>query len=324
MSLFDEIRPQMRIALHAFDGMSPFHLTAPLLAFGEADRQFPDAGWSTVVWTETGEPVSTEDGLRVSHVRGPEATADADLLVIPTWPTALPAPTQALTDVIAGAHAAGAAVAGLCLGAFPVAASGILDGRTAVTHWAAAADLAHRHPGVEVDEDALYIDHGDVLTSAGTASALDACIHLIRRSLGAEAAARIARHLVIAPHREGGQAQYIERPLPAPDDGPLSRTLTWALANLDRELTVAVLSAAAHMSPRTFTRRFRELTGATPAAWVQSQRLSEACRLLETSAWSIECIARACGFGSPVTFRQAFAARYSTSPSSYRKRFSQA
>lgn len=169
----------------------------------------------------------------------------------------------------------------------------------------------------------MYIDHGDVLTSAGTASALDACLHVVRTRLGTAAAARVARHLVIAPHREGGQAQYIERPLPTHQGhGPISEVITWALANLDADLSVEQLAARSMMSKRNFTRRFRETTGTSPAEWVAERRLEESRALLETTSWEIGRIARACGFRSPVTFRQRFNARYATTPTSYRKRFS--
>ncbi|BAL88574.1 putative AdpA-family transcriptional regulator [Actinoplanes missouriensis 431] len=312
----------MRIAIHAFAGMSMFHLATPLLVFTEAAEHAPAPDWHTVVWSTGGEPVTTADGVALSLLAGAEAVDDADILVIPSWPNHLPAPDPEFTALIRAAHARGTVVVGLCLGAYPVAASGILHGRTAATHWAATQRLADDHPSVTVDPSALYIDHGDVLTSAGTASGLDACLHLVRRRLGAAAAATVARHMVIAPHREGDQAQYIETPVPAADDtDPVGRATSWALANLGRPLHVEQLAEQARMSPRNFSRHFRRVTGTTPAHWLLSRRLDRARTLLETTSLPVEQVATESGFASVVTFRQRFAAAYATTPSSYRRRF---
>lgn len=312
----------MRIAIHAFDGITMFHLATPLLVFGEVARQGLADDWSTVVWSDTGGPVRTTEGLLIDDVSGPEAAGDADLVILPSWPSTFPRPSDDLTGVIRAAHGHGATIAGLCLGAFPMAHSGILDGREAVTHWAGTAQLTTDCREVTVRPAALYIDHGDVLTSAGTASALDACLHIVRTRLGAAAATTVARHLVIAPHREGDQAQYIERPLPASDGtGPIAETMAWALEHLDQRLPVGALAARAQMSTRNFTRRFRETAGTTPAEWVLARRLDESRRMLETTSWSVSRIAAVCGFASPVTFRQNFALAYATTPTSYRRRF---
>ncbi len=313
----------MRIAVHAFDGITLFHLSAPLIVFGEVGRQGLATGWDLVVWSADGRGVTTAEGLRVEDVAGPGAAADADLLILPSWPTDLPVPDEAMISTIRAAHLRGSRVAGLCLGAFPVVDSGLLDGRGAVTHWSSAGDLARRRPAVKVDPAALFLDHGDVLTSAGTASALDACLHIVRQQLGSAAAATIARQLVVAPYRDGDQAQYIDRPMSeAGGVGNLGPTLDWALADLGRRLSVDDLAAHARMSRRNFTRRFAEVSGTTPARWVQARRLDQARRLLETTTWPITRIAQACGFAGAVTFRQNFVAAYSTSPTSYRQRFS--
>jgi transcriptional regulator GlxA family with amidase domain len=310
-----ESRQAVRIAVHAFPGMSMFHLATPLLVFNEA-------AWTTVVWSDRAQPIVTGEGVQLSLLAGAEVTDDADILVIPSWPDGLPTPGAEFVQLIRRTHARGAIVVGLCLGAYPVAASGILDGRTAATHWAATRRLADDHPAVTVDPSALYIDHGDVLTSAGTASGLDACLHLIRRHLGAAAAATVARHMVIAPHREGDQAQYIETPVPPADDtDPIGRATTWALANLRAPLHVEQLAEQARMSPRNFSRHFRRMTGTTPAHWLLSRRLDHARGLLETTTMPVEQVATESGFASVVTFRQRFAAAYATTPSSYRRRF---
>lgn len=315
----------MRIAIHAFDGITTFHLATPLLVLGEASRHRPGRTWTTQVWSTDGSPVRTAEGLAIGDLAGPEAADAADLLVFPSWPEDLPEPGTVVLARIRAAHARAAPLVGLCLGAFPLAAAGILDGRTATTHWTAADALARRYPAVRVESEALYLDHGDVLTSAGTASALDACLHLVRTRLGSTVATAVARHLVIAPHRDGDQAQYIERPLSTSDDhGPVGRTMTWALAHLDAPLDVDTLAAHASMSPRNFSRRFRDTTGMSPARWVLVHRLDEARRLLETTTWSVARVAEACGFASAVTFRQNFTARYNTTPTAYRRRFASA
>ncbi len=312
----------MRIAVHAFDGITMFHLAAPLLVFGEVGRQGLATGWDPTVWTDDGRGIRTAEGLRVEGVSGPEAAADADLLVLPSWPTDLPPADAGLLVTIRATRARGSQVAGLCLGAFPVVDSGLLDGHDAVTHWGAADALQRRRPEVTVSAAALYAEHGDVLTSAGTASAIDACLHIVRSHLGSTAAATVARHLVVAPHREGDQAQYIARPMPEPESaGHLGATMDWALAHLDQRLSVDLLATHAGMSRRHFTRRFAEVTGSTPARWILARRLDEARRLLETTTWTLERIATACGFASIVTFRQNFVAAYATTPSSYRRRF---
>ncbi|QRY83625.1 helix-turn-helix domain-containing protein [Tsukamurella tyrosinosolvens] len=312
----------MRIAVHAFDGISMFHLSTPLIAFGEVGRLGLAPDWDTGIWSTDGGPVRGLDGVTIATADRAAARA-ADLVVFPSWPTDLPEPSDDLLDEIRAAHARGAMIAGLCLGAFPVVASGVLDGRTATTHWASETELAQRYPGVTVRAEGLYVDHGDVLTSAGTASALDACLHVVRTRLGSTAATALARYLVIAPHRDGDQAQYIDRPLPVAGDGPIGAATTWALAHLDAPLTVDDLAARVSMSPRHFARRFQETVGMSPAKWVLSRRLDESRRLLENTAWSIDRIARASGFASTVTFRQNFVRTYSTTPTSYRHRFTE-
>ncbi|MHA7304278.1 GlxA family transcriptional regulator [Arthrobacter sp. TMN-49] len=312
----------MKIAIHAFSGMTMFHLATPLLVFGEVARLGLADDWEVKVFTEDGLPVRSAEGYVISEVFGSKVTDDADLVVFPTWLSQLPDPSEDLLRLVRRSHMRGATIAGLCLGAYPVARSGVLDGRTAVTHWDAAQAVAVKAHAVEFNDSALYIDHGDVLTSAGTASALDACLHIVRTRLGSVAAAAVARHIVIAPHREGDQAQYIARPLQDPDlDGPLGRTIQWALANLDQDLEVEAMAAHATMSKRNFTRRFKDVAGLSPARWVLGRRLDDARQLLETTNWSIARIADSCGFGSAVTFRQNFIAAYSTTPTSYRTRF---
>lgn len=197
----------------------------------------------------------------------------------------------------------------------------ILLGRATLPSFALQV-LPERLPGTQMDATVLYIDHGDVITSTGTVSAIDACLHLVRKHLGPAIATRIARKLVIAPHREGGQAQYIERPLPVAVTGnAITEVLDWALGRIQEPLTVELLAAQAKMSHRSFVRRFRQTTGTTPARWVLNQRLQHARLLLESTDWSIDTVAGRCGFGSTATFRQNFVASFATTPSMYRRQF---
>lgn len=311
----------MRIAVYAFDDISMFHLSVPQTIFDEVARQGL-ADWTTVVFSERRGRVRTAEGYTISGIEGPQAAQDADVVVVPSWTQDGRRPSPALLRLLTDAHGRGATVVGLCLGGLVVADTGLLDGRSAVTHWHAVAELAARHPAVAVDPSALYIDHGDVLTSAGTASGLDACLHLVRTRLGAEAANAVARSLVLAPHREGGQSQYIERPVPpSPAGDPVAAACQWALEHLADDLGVESLAAVAHMSRRSFVRNFRSSTGSTPAAWVRSRRLDEARRLLETTDLSVDRVAAACGLGSAVTLRQNFASAFGSTPSGYRRRF---
>lgn len=312
----------MKIAVHAFDDMTMFHLAAPLLVFETAAQLGLAPGWTTTVWSSGSSSIRTVEHIVVGDLAGPEAAEAADLLVFPSWPAELAAPSDEMVALIRRAHGRGAQLAGLCLGAFPVVGSGVLDGRTAVTHWAAAGALAAQYPAVDVRAAALYIDHGDVLTSAGTASAIDACLHLVRRELGAAAAATLARHLVVAPHRDGDQAQFVARPIPQEQAaGPVGETIEWALGHLGDDLSVSALAVHACMSRRSFTRRFQEVTGTTPARWVLARRLDAGRELLETTSFSIERVAAECGFASAVTFRQNFVAAFATTPTTYRRRF---
>ncbi|WP_229069082.1 GlxA family transcriptional regulator [Actinoplanes sp. DH11] len=311
----------LRIAVHAFDGITMFHLSVPQLVFDEVARQGL-GNWTTVLFADRAGSVRTAEGYPIGGIRGPAAAEEADIVVVPSWFEDGRAAGPALRRTLTRAHGRGATIAGLCLGAVAVADAGLLSRRTAVTHWQAVDMLAARHPDVDLDASVLYIDHGDVLTSAGTASALDACLHLVRARLGAAAANRVARSLVVAPHRDGGQAQFIERPLPPrPAGDPIAAVLEWALRHLAEPLPVERLAGVAHLSRRTFIRAFQASTGVTPAVWVRRQRLDEARRLLESTDLPIDQVAAACGFGSTVTLRQSFAAAFHTAPSEYRRRF---
>ncbi|MFD6860296.1 GlxA family transcriptional regulator [Rhodococcus sp. NPDC060090] len=312
----------MNIAIYAFDDITMFHLAAPLMVFGELARLDLASDWETRLWSDSAGSIRTVEGYPIGEISGPDTVDWADIVIIPSWPQTLAPVSDSLTTMLRDAHTRGATIAGLCLGAFAVTESGLLDGRAAVTHWEMMPELAERHPGTEVDSSVLYIDHGDVLTSAGTASSIDACLHLVRKHLGSAIATRIARSLVVAPHREGGQAQYIERPLHRPTgDTAITDTMDWAQAHLHEPLGVERLAEHAKMSRRSFVRHFQQATATTPAQWVLDRRLQESRVLLETTDWGIDAIASACGFGSTVTFRQNFVSTFGTTPTAYRQRF---
>jgi transcriptional regulator GlxA family with amidase domain len=313
------------IAVLAFDGISPFHLSVPCLVFGEYCEGPGIPDFKIQVCTISDGPLRTSVGFDIAARHGLDTLRRADIIVVPSWyDDCRPAP-RALLEALRRAHRRGACIVGLCLGAFVVAEAGLLDDKVAATHWRFAPALAERYPRVQVDRDVLYVDEGNVLTSAGVAAGLDCCLHLLRRMCGAEAANRIARRLVIAPHRQGGQAQFIEQPLPvSKSDDRLSKVLEWATRHLDQPHNIDTLAARAAMSRRSFTRHFRQATGTTVVQWLLNQRLARAQRMLETSDQAIEVVAQEAGFGSALSLRQHFRAAFNTSPSDYRKQFGKA
>jgi transcriptional regulator GlxA family with amidase domain len=224
--------------------------------------------------------------------------------------------------VIRRAAQRGARVASICTGAFVLAATGVLDGLRATTHWLAAADLARRHPSIDLDANVLYVDNGRVLTSAGAAAGFDLCLHMVRCDLGADRAATVARLAVMPLERTGGQSQFIEHAPPSEAPGAMTPLLTWMEQNLTRELPLPVIARRAAMSTRTLSRRFREQVGATPAAWLAHARVRRAQRLLETTDLAIEQVAAQAGFGSAAVMREHFGTVVGTSPLSYRRAFS--
>jgi transcriptional regulator GlxA family with amidase domain len=311
----------MHLAVYAFDGVTMFHLAVPQLVFDEVTRQGLGQ-WRTSLFSDGPASIRTAEGYRLTGIEGPDAAAGADVVVVPSWFDDGRMVGDTLRAVLRDAHRREVTVLGLCLGAIAVADAGLLAGRQAVTHWQAFTTLTDRHPDILLDRSVLYIDHGDVMTSAGTASGLDACLHLVRNRLGADAANTVARSLVVAPHRDGGQAQYVEHPVPRRSgDDPIAHLLEWALGNLREALTVDRLAQQARMSRRTFVRAFRAATGTTPSAWVRSRRLDAARRLLETTDLTVDRIAADCGFGAAVTLRQSFAVAFATTPTDYRRRF---
>ena len=311
------------IAVVAFDGISPFHLSVPCLVFGEDRTEAGRPRFRLQVCGVERGTLRTNAGFTIEVGHGLEAVRRAQIVIVPSWlDGGAPAPA-ALLQALRHAHRRGATIVGLCLGAFVLAEAGLLEGRTATTHWHLAETFASRYPAVRLQPEVLYVDHGDVLTSAGTAAAIDCCLHLLRVRHGAEAANRAARRMVVAPHRQGGQAQYIPQPMPpAGERDRLAPLLEWLARRAQHPHQLDDLARRALMSRRTFTRRFREATGTTVGQWLQHQRLALAQRLLETTDKPIEAVAADAGFGSAVSLRQHFAAALRTSPTAYRRQFS--
>lgn len=312
--------PNNIVAVVAFDRISLFHLSVPCVVFGEALAGTPK--FDVRVCAPEPGPLRTSAGLEVTVPHGLDVLAEADTVVVPSWRDPAERPPQAVLDGLVAAHARGARVVGLCLGAYVLAEAGLLDGRPATTHWAYAQDFAARYPKVALDPNVLYVEDDMLLTSAGTAAGIDACLYMLRAGHGAELANRVARRLVVPPHRQGGQAQFIEQPLPSgPGDAHLADLIDWMRANLDLPHTLDSLAAKAHMSRRTFTRHFRERIGATFGDWLLAERLTFAQRLLETTGHSVEVIAALAGFGSPVSLRHHFRRNLGVSPSAWRSTF---
>jgi transcriptional regulator GlxA family with amidase domain len=311
---------RLKVAVIAFDGITPFHLSVPCLVFGSRHAGSEAAAFEVQVCAADPAPLHTTAGFDITPAFGLKTLDTADIVILPSWhDDCRPAPA-ALLQALRKAHKRGARVVGLCLGAFPVAEAGLLDGRTATTHWAYADTLHERCPQVSIDRDVLYVDEGDVVTSAGVAAGLDCCLHLLRQLSGAEIANRVARQIVVAPHRQGGQAQFIERPLPVnSSDDRFSQVLAWVNGHLAANHSIDALAERALMSRRNFTRHFRDATGTSFKQWLLNQRVAHAQHLLESSEVSIEIVAQEAGFGSALSLRQHFRAALHTSPSAYRK-----
>jgi transcriptional regulator GlxA family with amidase domain len=316
------------VAIVVGDGAGLLEVAAPTRVFDVDLSRMGVAPWQLGVVAGEPGPLRSTGGVRIDTPLRYGALADtlagADLIIVPSWrrPGGRPAPTRLLGELRA-AHARGATIAGLCLGAFVLADAGLLAGRRATTHWHHVADLRDGYPDVAVDEQVLYVDEGDVLTSAGSAAGIDACLHLVRRQHGAAAANAVARSMVVAPHRTGGQAQYVEHPLPEPDGGDaLDDVLSHALGHLDDpSLDVDAMATRANMSRRTFDRRFRARTGDSPLSWLITQRVLHAERLLESSALGVDAVAREVGFADGVALRPHFRRIVGVAPQTYRKTF---
>ncbi len=317
----DRGRVLRSVAVLALPNTAAFELGTACEVFG-IDRS--DTGGPTfdfrVCGPRPGTAMRTKAGFSIVVEHGLEATRDVDLVVVPAYGAPPAAVADDVLDALRDAHARGAWLLSICSGAYALGEAGLLDGRRCTTHWMHAAELARRFPAATVDPDVLFVEDDRVVTGAGTAAGIDACLHLVRRELGAAAATAVARRMVVPPQRDGGQAQYVETPLP-PQADTLAPLLAWMLTHLDEDLGVPGLAARALMSERTFARRFRAETGTTPAAWVARQRVARAQELLERSDAPVDEVARRCGFGTAALLRHHFARTLGTTPVAYRRRF---
>lgn len=320
-----------RVAVVAANHTKSLELAIPGQVFGTAHSLekplgavFGDPLYEVIVCGERPDlTVVGRSGVEMFRLTAPHdlsAVLTADTVIVPGARTDI-TPAVEVLEALREAHRRGTRIASVCCGAFILAAAGLLDGRRATTHWTSAQMFAERFPEVEVDPNVLFIDEGDVLTSAGAATGLDLCIHMVRQDFGAAIAAETARHIVIAPQRDGGQAQFIVHAEPTGTSGSLQPTMRWLQDHLGEPLELSDIAAHAAMSARTLNRRFREQTGTTPLQWLLTQRVRRAQQLLETSASSVEEIARHCGFSTGVNLRQHFIRRVKMSPQAYRRAF---
>jgi AraC family transcriptional regulator, transcriptional activator FtrA len=314
-------RREHAVAIVLYDGVTAFELGIACEIFGSHWSEILGVPWYRLrVCALTPGPVTVDAGLKLQAAYGAEHIVSADtVIVLPSVAAEVPAGICAALRL---AHSRGSRVVSLCTGAFALAAAGLLDGRRATTHWSECADLARQYPKVTVDPAVLFVDEGDIFTSAGSAAGIDLCLHLVRQDYGTETATQLARQLVVAPQREGGQAQYITAPMPELDSSSLfAETVSWLQEHLNEPLTVEELAARSAMSPRTFARRFLAGTGTTPYQWLLQQRIRLAQRLLETTDLPVDEVAEASGFSTAANLRKHFSRTVHTSPQSYRRTF---
>jgi AraC family transcriptional regulator, transcriptional activator FtrA len=308
------------VAVLAYDGVNAFELGLAVEVFGSNDIA-PDLYRVAVCAERPGRTLTANNGVGIVAGAGLKTLARADTIIVPGYLDIQARPSASLLNAIRRAHRRGARLASICAGVFILAEAGLLDGRRATAHWAQTDELSSRFPAIQVDPDVLYVDDGDIMSSAGRAAGLDLCLHIVRSDYGADIANRAAQRLVVPPHREGGQAQFIQKPLRRAEDNALASVLAWAQRNLDRDLTIAYLASRAGMSRRTFIRRFEEATGLSPGEWVVQTRVLRARELLEATQIPVEGVATETGFGSTDALRHHFRTQLGTSPARYRATF---
>jgi AraC family transcriptional activator FtrA len=310
------------VAVLAYEGMSMFETGIVTEVFGLPRPEFEVPWYQLTICAPHPGPVPVVGGATLHAPAGLDTFAEAETVIVPGVPDVAGDCDPELIAALRRAHRRGARVMSICSGAFALAAAGLLDGRRAATHWRYADLLRRRYPRVEVDPNVLYIDDHDVLTSAGSAAGLDLCVHLVRKDFGPAIANAVARRLVIQPHRDGGQAQFIEAPVPVdPADNRVARSMAWALAHLGEPITVEALAREARTSPRTYLRHFARAAGTSPIRWLVARRVQASLALLADTDDPIEEIAAAVGFDTAVTYRHHFHRAMRTSPSAYRRSF---
>jgi AraC family transcriptional regulator, transcriptional activator FtrA len=308
------------VAALAYDGLCTFEFGIVVELFG-LPRPELERWYDFVVCSDSDRPLSATGGVHVVAHSGLTTLRRAGTVVIPGWRNPDETPPEPVLEALVRAHRRGARLVSICSGVFVLAATGLLDGRRATTHWRYAESLSRRFPRVRVDPDVLYVDDGDILTSAGSAAGIDLCLHIVRKDFGSRIANQVARRLVMSPHWEGGQAQFVSRPVGDVERPWLANLLEWTQRRLHEPLAVEQLARVARMSKRTLSRRFRDATGSSPAKWIIGLRVAHAKDLLETTNKSIERIADDCGFGSAAAMRHHFREQLRMSPVAYRARF---
>ena len=312
----------LKIGIVVFDGIIPFHLSVPYAVFEKALTPQGEPLCQLVVCATTPGALKTNAGFSIVVERGLDELTGMDMVIVPSWDSPDHTPAPDLLQALQKAHASGSRIVGLCMGAFVVAAAGLLENRPATTHWRWASDFQRLYPSVHLDKDVLYIDNGDVVTSAGTAASIDCCLHLVRQAWGAEVANSVARLLVVPPHSQGGQRQYVELPVQNTRRGDnFTDALAWATENLQLALTLDCVAEKACMSRRSFTRRFQQTTGESFSRWLLNQRIIVAQRYLEKTDQPVDDIAERVGFPSTTSLRRHFHKLLNTSPSRYRREF---
>jgi transcriptional regulator GlxA family with amidase domain len=308
------------VAVLAFEGVAPFELGVLCEGFGIDRTSDGVPAIDFAVCAVDDRPMRTSMGFSIQAEHGLDRLEEADLIGVPAIPRG-GLPPEPVIAALRAAYERGARLLSCCSGAFALGAAGLLDGRECTTHWMYTDELQRRFPLARVVPEVLYVDAGQVVTSAGTAAGLDACLHIWRQEYGAAVASTVARRAVVPPHRDGGQAQFIARAVPDCSADTLGPLLAWVLENLGEDHTVESLAQRAHMSPRTFARRFRDETGTTPHSWLTRQRVAAAEELLETSDQPVEWIAGEVGFGNAAALRHHFARVRGVSPKEYRRQF---
>ncbi|MGW1737606.1 GlxA family transcriptional regulator [Nocardia sp. NPDC001965] len=310
-----------RVAALVTPPQAPFELGCAVEVFGTPREGLPGR-YDFLVCTENPGEVATTAGYTMGVTAGLEVLATADTVVVPGWLPVTAQLSPAVLEALCAAAERGARLVSICTGAFALAQTGLLDGRGATTHWARAEELRARFPRVRVEPEVLYVDHGDIATSAGAGAGIDLCLHLVRTDHGASYAAELARYMVMPPHREGGQAQFVPAPITSHTTGEsIAALLHWSIAHLDRSITLTDLAARAGVSPRTLARRFEEQLGTTPGRWLLTQRVTAARRLLEETDLPVEAIAARVGLTSATNLRRRFHTLLGTTPAAYRRAF---